>query len=234
MKKKRKIIIIIICSFIILILLGSIIKLVISNNEDNKNISNEKIDLEISYIDKRLSNIYTQLISNETINIDWTKIEKEMYDLYSSWNSIIIDLNGIQIKNIDLVNFGKKADEIYLNIYEKNTNNILSNISDLYYLLSLYTNNYNSNIDIKVNMNSKYHLIKAYSLLYTNNWTLIDENIIEVEKIYYNYINSVYNNFQNNLNINKIYVSIKELENSIKLKNKEIFKIKIKIVLDNY
>ena len=230
--KKKKIIIIIVCLTIFFVILGSIIKVITANNDNNKNISNEKIDLEILYLDKKLSNIYNQLL-NENTNIDWNKIDKEMYDLYSSWNSIIIDLNNIQIKNVDLVNFGKKADDIYISIHERNINNILSNISDLYYLLSLYTNNYDSNIDIRVNVSSKYYLIRAYSLLYTNNWTLINENILEVEKIYLNYINGIYNNFENNSNINKIYVSIKELENSIKLKNKEIFKIKIKIIIEN-
>ena len=231
--KKKRIIIIIASFFIIFALLGTTLKIIIDNNKDNNNISKDKIDLEISYLDRILSSIYNELL-NENTNIDWLKIEKEMYDLYSSWNSIIIDLNNMQIKNTDLVNFGKKTDEIYINIQEKNINNMLTNISDLYYLLSLYTNSYNANINIKIGVCSKYYLIKAYSLLYTNNWTLINENILESEKIYYNYINSDYNHFESNLNINKIYVAIKELENSIKFKNKEIFKIKFKIILDNY
>ena len=78
-------------------------------------------------------------------------------------------------------------------------------------------------------INSKYYLIKAYSLTNTDNWVLINENIAKAEKINLDYITNIYNNY----NISRIYVSIKELENSINIKNKEIFKMKLKIVLEN-
>ena len=216
-------------SFIILlIILASILSMVFATNENNTNLNNEKIDAEIKYLDEKFSNIYKELLI-DGLRVDWNKMQEPIKEIYSSWNSIIIDLNNLQIKNLDLINFGKKVDEISIYINEKNTNNVLLSISDLYSLLAIYTNSYNSNVDMKNKINSKYYLIKAYSLTNTDNWVLINENIAKAEKINLDYIT----NIDNNYNISRIYVSIKELENSINIKNKEIFKMKLKIVLDN-
>ena len=215
-------------SFIILlIILASILSMVFATNENNTNLNNEKIDAEIKYLDEKFSNIYKELLI-DGLRVDWNKMQEPIKEIYSSWNSIIIDLNNLQIKNLDLINFGKKVDEISIYINEKNTNNVLLSISDLYSLLAVYTNSYNSNVDIKTKINSKYYLIKAYSLTNTDNWVLINENIAKAEKINLDYIT----NIDNNYNISRIYVSIKELENSINLKNKEIFKMKLNIVLE--
>ena len=215
-------------SFIILlIILASILSMVFATNENNTNLNNEKIDAEIKYLDEKFSNIYKELLI-DGLRVDWNKMQEPIKEIYSSWNSIIIDLNNLQIKNLDLINFGKKVDEISIYINEKNTNNVLLSISDLYSLLAIYTNSYNSNVDIKTKINSKYYLIKAYSLTNTDNWVLINENIAKAEKINLDYIT----NIDNNYNISRIYVSIKELENSINLKNKEIFKMKLNIVLE--
>ena len=215
-------------SFIILlIILASILSMVFATNENNTNLNNEKIDAEIKYLDEKFSNIYKELLI-DGLRVDWNKMQEPIKEIYSSWNSIIIDLNNLQIKNLDLINFGKKVDEISIYINEKNTNNVLLSISDLYSLLAIYTNSYNSNVDMKNKINSKYYLIKAYSLTNTDNWVLINENITIAEKINLDYIT----NIDNNYNISRIYVSIKELENSINLKNKEIFKMKLNIVLE--
>ena len=216
-------------SFIILlIILASILSMVFATNENNTNLNNEKIDAEIKYLDEKFSNIYKELLI-DGLRVDWNKMQEPIKEIYYSWNSIIINLNNIQIKNLDLINFGKKVDEISIYINEKNTNKVLLSISDLYSLLAVYTNSYNSNVDIKTKINSKYYLIKAYSLTNTDNWVLINENIAKAEKINLDYIT----NIDNNYNISRIYVSIKELENSINIKNKEIFKMKLKIVLEN-
>ncbi len=215
-------------SFIILlIILASILSMVFATNENNTNLNNEKIDAEIKYLDEKFSNIYKELLI-DCLRVDWNKMQEPIKEIYSSWNSIIIDLNNLQIKNLDLINFGKKVDEISIYINKKNTNKVLLSISDLYSLLAVYTNSYNSNVDIKTKINSKYYLIKAYSLTNTDNWVLINENITIAEKINLDYIT----NIDNNYNISRIYVSIKELENSINLKNKEIFKMKLNIVLE--
>ena len=204
------------------------LSMVFATNENNTNLNNEKIDAEIKYVDEKFSNIYKELLI-DGLRVDWNKMQEPIKEIYSSWNSIIIDLNNLQIKNLDLINFGKKVDEISIYINEKNTNNVLLSISDLYSLLAIYTNSYNSNVDMKNKINSKYYLIKAYSLTNTDNWVLINENIAKAEKINLDYIT----NIDNNYNISRIYVSIKELENSINIKNKEIFKMKLKIVLEN-
>lgn len=238
---KKVIVFITILAF--LFITGSIVTLVLATNGTN-NTEIEKANSQILYLDNEiittlnmLNNIsgdYNENTLNRNTNIDWDNIEKNISKLYSSWNSIIIDFNNLNMKNTSLTDFGKKLDDVTISIKNKDKLRSLSNLCDLYYLLIPYTNSYNSSLELKNNINTKYYLIRAYSLIDTNNWTLISDNIIKAEQCYYNNINSVNIDENNQFNQNKIYVSIKELENIIITKDVDLFYLKYKIVMKNF
>ena len=231
MKNNKKILIISITFFIVLCIVGSVV-ISLSNSIKSKKNENQKIISEILYLDNKFSNIYNYL---ETDNIGWDKIKIEIKDIYASWNYIIIDLSSNnQIKNTDIINFGKNLDEIYIGIEQKNSDIIFLNMGKLYNLISVYANNTKLDEQKKLELKSKEYLFNAFSLIYTNNWDLIGENIVNAEELFYNYLNQVSNAIKDNSKANKVYISIKELENAIRLKNEELFVIKLKIVLNNY
>lgn len=239
---KKVIVIISILAFLFII--GSIVALVLANNTSNNNIEIEKMNSQISYLDNEITKMVNMLnnISDDnnenTLNrgkdIDWDSIEKNISKLYSSWNSIIIDFNNLNIKNTSLTDFGKRLDDVTISVKNKDKLTSLSNLCDLYYLLIPYTNSYNSSIELKNNISTKYYLIKAYSLVDTNNWTLISDNIVKAEQCYYNNINSVNIDENNQFNQNKIYVAIKELENITITKDIDLFYFKYSIVMKNF
>ena len=231
MKNKKKIFIII-AILIIIICIASTIVIGISNSNKFSKTEDQKIVSEILYLDNKFSNIYNYL---ETDNIGWDKIKIEIKDIYASWNYIIIDLSSNnQIKNTDIINFGKNLDEIYIGIEQKNSDIIFLNMGKLYNLISVYANNTKLDEQKKLELKSKEYLFNAFSLIDTNNWDLIGENIVNAEELFYNYLNQVSNAIKDNSKANKVYISIKELENAIRLKNEELFVIKLKIVLNNY
>ena len=95
----------------------------------------------------------------------------------------------------------------------------------------LITYSYNTNEEIKNTIETKYYLLKSISILDTNNWNLVAENIKKAEESYYKNIGLIDSNYYNQTTKNSIYIAIKELENTISLKNKEVFLKKYKIIL---
>ena len=238
---KKVIVIISVLTF--LFIMGSIVTLVLATNDSNSNTEIEKANSQISYLDNEivimvnmLNNIssnYNETTINRDTVIEWNTIEKNISKLYLSWNSIIIDLNNLNIKNTTLTDFGKKLDDTTISIKNKDKLATLSNLSDLYYLLASYTDSYNSDTDLKINVNTKYYLIKAYSLIDTNNWTLIYDNIVKAEQFYYNNINSLEIDSNKQYNQNKTYISLKELENILRNKDVDLFYLKYSIAMNN-
>ena len=226
-----------------LFIIGSVVTLVLANNNQNDSSKIEKANSQISYLDNEIiviinmlnniSNEYNVNVTNNNREIDWDTIEKNISKLYLSWNSIIIDLNNLNIKNTRLTDFGKKLDDTTISIKNKNKLATLTNLSDLYYLLVSYVESYNSDANLKININTKYYLIKAYSLIDTNNWTLIYDNIKKAEQFYYKNINDINIDTNNQFNQNKVYVAIKELENISRTKDADLFYLKYSIVMKN-
>lgn len=237
----KKVLIISIVTAIVFII-GSIITLVLANNGSNENINIKKINSQILYLDSTIINIANTLnnitvednnsILNRNTNINWDSAELEISKLYSNWNNIIIEFNNVNIPNDSLISFGKRLDNVAIAIKNKDKITTLSKLSDLYYLLITYSNSYSKTQELINNITTKYYLLKAYSLIDTNNWTLINENIMKAEQSYYNNITLIEDS-SNQLNKNKTYVSIKELENISITKEKDLFYLKYKLVLEN-
>lgn len=238
MKNNNKIIIFIFI-LVFLIFISIFIFLQFNSQKNEEKILIEKANSQILYLDKEIINI-VNLVNNINLNIkendnfnkntNWEEIELEIKSIYEGWNSIIINLNSLGIKNTDLTNFGKKIDDVTVSAKSQNKANILNNLCDLYYFLVIYTNSYNSDEEIKNNIATKYYLLKSYSALEKENWIMVKENIIKAENSYYNNIKNIENN---NFYRNKTYVSIKELENVTSIKSIDIYYLKYVIVLNN-
>lgn len=238
MKNNNKIIIFIFM-LVFLIFISIFIFLQFNSQKNEEKILIEKANSQILYLDKEIINI-ANLVNNINLNIkekenfnkntNWEEIELEINSIYEGWNSIIINLNSLGIKNTDLTNFGKKIDDVTVSAKSQNKANILNNLCDLYYFLVIYTNSYNIDEEIKNNIATKYYLLKSYSALEKKNWIMVKENIIKAENSYYNNIKNIENN---NFYRNKTYVSIKELENVTSIKSIDIYYLKYVIVLNN-
>ena len=233
--------IIIMSIFIFLFMILSIITFIMAKNTKDINHDDaEKTNSQIEYVDYQIIkllnefDIYSSNHFTQVDAIDWDQLEKEVKNLYTNWNSIIVDFSNLQIDNNALTDFGKKLDNIMINIQNKNINQTLVTISDLYSFLIKFTEGYNVNTILKNNIITKNYLIKSYSLLYTDNWTLISENIHNATKAFYPNINIVEISENQKFNLNKIYVAINELKSATSNQNKDLFYIKYKIVMENF
>lgn len=238
MKNNNKIIIFIFI-LLFLIFISISIFLLFNTQKNEEEILAEKANSQILYLDNEIIDI-ANLANNINLNIkekdnlnkntNWEEIELKLNSIYEGWNSIIIDLNSLGIKNTDLTNFGRKIDDVMISSKNQDKANMLNNLCELYYFLVIYANSYNSNEELKNNIATKYYLLKSYSALEKENWIIAKENIIKAENSYYNNINNIETN---NFYRNKTYVSIKELENIVNSKNIDIYYLKYIIVLNN-
>lgn len=203
--------------FIISILIMMQISTVWANtnkNEDKELI--EKVNQEIIYLQKILEdNLY--LIENE----EWEKIDKNVDNLYSYWNTVILDLNELQVKNAYLANFGKKIDELTLAINDKNVTIAKIRISELCHYLYLYVQSYSENEIFNYQFNVKKNILLIYIISENRNWDLMNQYIIETEESIKSILNS--NEVNQDYHLNRLYISLKELENSIKIQNLDLF-----------
>lgn len=229
---KKKTMIIIGISISLFLLLGIISFIIAKNPKDTKQYDEEKINSQMKQIDYQIIKMLNYFDNENDQNIDWNRLKSDINTLYTTWNSMIVDFSLLNIDNHYLTDFGKKIDAIMITAQNKDIHKAKSNLSDLYGFLVQYTNCYQSNVILKNNITTKHYLIKAYILLDTNNWTLVNENINNATMNFYQNVNMVEIAENQKFNLNKTYVAINELKNTVANQNKELFYIKYKIAME--
>lgn len=190
----------------------------------------EKIYYEIKYFDSEILYMLT-LLNNRNSTINWNDMQKEIKIFYNYWNSAILDLNYLDIDKEELTAFGKQLDQLLISVEHKNKDDVLINLVKLYEKLITYTDKINYN-NYKSLLLVKYNLLLAFSIVDTENWTLIHEYILKASKNMYTLVNLIDIDQYEQYNINQTYVAIKEMENIVNIKNKELFYIKYQLALD--
>lgn len=240
MKNFNKKILISIFIFFIVILLS--ISIILANNvidETYFETNEEKIYYEIKYFDKQIiemANLLNNIENKSDFYINWEGLEKRINSLYNYWNSVILDLNNLNIDKKELTDFGKKLDELTVSVKERNKNKTLNNLINLYNKLNIYLENIDKNSEYKNVVLTKYNLLCAYYVSENGNWTLSHEYILKASEIIYKVVNSMEINQYSQYNINQAYIAVKELENLINIKDIDVFHIKYLIAvkkLDN-
>lgn len=236
MKKVNKKIIISIFVFLIILLLS--ISIIIANNAVNKTnfeIDKNKIYHEIAYFDSQIIYMMTMLNNidgNENFYIDWKELQKQNQILYNYWNSVILDLNYLDIDKRNLTDFSQKLDLLNISIKNNDKKVTLQNLIDLYSQIISYSKTLN-NESHNLLLDSKYNLLVSYTIAEEENWTLTYEHVLKASENMLNMVKHIDNNQYNQYNINQAYISVKELENIINIKDTNIFYMKYKIAMDN-
>ena len=173
-----------------------------------------------------------RVLSEDRTNIDWTTIKNDIESFYLTWNSIIIDLYKLGVNNQDILNFSSKLDETVINIKNENKVDSLRLLSELYSIIPTFMNSYVSDqTDINIQLARSY-VINAYALVEKNDWNSINDQIKKAEEAFNNVMTDVNFINQKNYNVNKTYVSLKELQNSISLNDPDVFYIKYKTFME--
>ena len=163
--------------------------------------------------------------------VNWKQIKNETEKMYTSLYPVILDLYKTNINKEEITNFNREFDKLTKAINDENKKDTLKELSSLYDYLPKFVEECTDDEKEKVVIKTKNDIFRAYSILDEEDW----ENISD-------YANDAIQDFsklaesseiqKNKYNINKAYIMLKELQGAIELKEKDIFLIKYKNLLE--
>ena len=191
-----------------------------SQNSENNNINTTKMEKNA-------------ILDSNQDDIDWKTMKYEIENINQTWSVILLDLYSLNVSNDDIVAFSEILNNSIISIKNENKIDSLSNIAKMYSYIPIYEKAISAENSMQNIKQTKSFLINAYSFVEQGNWNEIQTNINECEKTFKNIVNDMEFAQKNEYKINKTYVLIKEMQNSLYLQDKEIFYIKYKNLLES-
>lgn len=174
----------------------------------------------------------TVLDSDEN-DIDWSSIKNEIDILNEAWGVIILDLSNLNVENNNILDFSSTLNDSILSIKDENKIDTLNNISKLYSFIPKFEKDISSENGMQNVKQAKSYVINAYALVEQENWSEIESNISECEQTFKNVTNNMEYIKDKEYKINRTYVLIKELQNSLTYKDKKLFYVKYKNLMES-
>lgn len=175
----------------------------------------------------------TNGVLTSSTDINWTQIKNDVEKIYTLIYPMSIDLYQTKTNQEDIVNFNKEFDNLTKSAKEENKENYLLELAKLYDYLPKFIENCTNEQSKNVVIKTKNNIFKAYSILDKEDWNKISSNINDASQEFTKLITNINQNESvNQYNVNKTYVMINELQNAVNLKDKEVFFIKYKNLLE--
>lgn len=172
-------------------------------------------------------------VLTENTEIDWKQIKNDVEKIYTSLYPMTLDLYQTSTNQQDISNFNKEYDNLTKAVKEENKEESLKELSILYDYLTKFAENCIEDEKEKTVMKTKNYIFKAYSVLDKEEWDTISNNINSATQEFTKIITNISNKESGNqYNINKVYVMTNDLQNAVTLKDKEVFLIKYKNLLE--
>ena len=201
-------------------------------NESNSDVNNENKD---NY--KYELNLNSILNVNNNNEIDWNYLKVNIEIIYSSWTNLILDLNSLNIENNEILEISNVINDIIVSIKEENKILVLRNISRLYSYIPKLKEKYlleNEEKNVKLEY-IKYYSLSSYCLLEEDNFEQININLSLAKNYFIELLNKIDKEndiiFQNKLSKN--FILLNELINTVFLKDKGIFLLKYKLLMED-
>lgn len=172
-------------------------------------------------------------VLTKSSEIDWNQIKNDVERIYTSLYPTTLDLYQTSTNQQDIVNFNKEYDNLTKAVKDENKENSLKELSILYNYLPKFIEKCTDDGKEKTVIKTKNDIFKAYSVLDKEEWSTISDNINNATQEFTKLVTNINNKENGNqYNINKTYVMINELQNAVTLKDKEVFLIKYKNLLE--
>ena len=185
------------------------------------------------------SNITTTQMEPKTVldsdenEIDWKSIKSQIETINEAWGVVILDLSSLNVDNNNILGFSSALDESILSIKDENKVNTLINIARLYSYIPKFERDIEAEQSIQNIKQVKSNVLNAYSLLEQDDWKGIETSISECENTFKNLSNDMEYIQDKEYKVNRTYVLIKELQNSLAYKDKKLFLVKYKNLMES-
>ena len=209
-----------------------------SNNEQNSQSSGNSDNDSNSISSKTEEQVKYEIQKNDILlidlsNIDWEYIKANTESIYNLWANLIVDLHELNVNNQDILNFSNTLDQVTLSVKQENKYASVTNLVSLYSYLPIYVNQFLDDENDKNIFLTKNCVLNTYALIEQQNWDEMKKQTASAIENFSNIMNNIENNERQNKNkITKIYVLLNELYSSIDLKDKELYYIKYRNVME--
>lgn len=196
--------------------------MLIKNESESTDINNNS---QVEYLQKQIETIYYMLDEEK---IDFDKINDRFEIMYQNTPNIMLELYEKGVNQEKILGFNDTLDDVFHEINNKNESAVLEDLGKLYeYLFSFVVDDelYTSILEVKAN------IYMCRSKLNANDWDSLNEYNNRAVKKYNNILNSLDKRL-NQKQVNVAYISINEMENAIKLRDKAIYLIKYRFLLE--
>lgn len=198
------------------------------NNSSEKSSGSEQSSKSIKVLQMQPNNI---LVINKD-EVDWVTIKSELELIYSTWDSILLDLYSKEIANEDILGFSQGLDNAILVVKSEDKQKSLEKLAALYSYLPKYIEKISVDESTKNILQTKANIMQAYALVEEENWEEVQNQINQADIAYGKVANDVSYIENKQEEVSRVYILIKELKSSINLKDKDIFYIKYKNLMN--
>lgn len=180
-------------------------------------------------------NVKYKMVGNEILlqdrTPDWNGTKADIEKLYASWSTIVLDLYKVNVNNQDILNFNADLDGATQAIKSEDKAKTLNSLSKLYSYIPKYASTASNNAKANNIYKTKSNILNAYAAIEQDNFIESKKQLADAEQSFMPIINDINSEKDNQASINKAYILIKELQHSNDNKDKDIFYIKYKNLL---
>lgn len=196
-----------------------------SNNNSETNTQGESITVT----DMQSSTI----LKTNTEDIDWDLIKNEVELMNASWSVAMLDLSNSNVSNDDIIGFSNLLNQTIISVKNEDKVACLTNLSNLYsyipkFLAIVSSDKYEQNIE-----NTKYYVLSSYVCVTQEDWNTTVTNLTNAEISFLSVLNDTEYTQNKEFKVNKTYMLIKELQNSLASSDKELYFMKYKNLMES-
>ena len=183
---------------------------------------------------KQVTDQITQILPNSILSnqgsadINWDALKEE---LYSTWTTIALDLHRLNINSEDVLAFTSQLDSVTQAVKAESKTDTLISLANLYNLIPRYVAGFTKDANKMNTINTKANVLTSYALLEEQRWEEMKPVIQKAEENFSTVLNSLNMGESKQIRVNKVYMLLKELRNSIDKKDREIFLINYKNIM---
>lgn len=194
------------------------------NSESNNSDTSQN---EIKYVLKD-----NNVLLVDRTNVDWEYLKSNMEGMYAKWSTTLVDLHQLNINNEEILSFSNMLDQTTIAIKEEDKIKTLTNLANIYAYLPNYLKQFSDDQQKIDTTYIKSNLLNSYALVEQDRWDEVKTEITTAIESLSTNMNSVDTTTNYQGKTNKVYVLLNELNNTINLKDKDLYYMKYKSVME--
>lgn len=173
------------------------------------------------------------ILNIDTEDIKWDTMSETIENINASWSVMMLDLNNSNVFQDEVIAFSNILDNSIISIKNKDKKSTLNNLTNLYsyvpkFLTLMSAEKHTQNIET-----TKYNIFVAYSAATQDDWDTVNTSLTNAENSFSNLVNDTEYSKNNEYKLNKTNMIIKDLKNSSTNKDKTLFFLKYKNLMQS-